>query len=306
MKKTSFFPLFLLAIAFLYFFYPPFSAIANKVLYQSPCDTPKTYKIGIVDLRFQLPKSDFQERTKEAARIWNTALQKNLLLYDPQAILTVNLVYDQRQSLNTQINSLEGTLNSQKSSLDSEIAEYESLAKSFESKLSAFNTQVSYWNSQGGAPKDEYDKLKKEEEELKTQAQRINALAKKLNFSTQNYNTQVNTLNTTIRTFKNELQKKPEEGVYKPKEQKIDIFFDINHDELVHTLAHEFGHALDIDHIPNENAIMYPFTTQTIKPAAEEIAALQKICEKRFIGEIAFKNAVILTQELITKVKETK
>lgn len=195
---------------------------------------------------------------------------------------------------------------SEKSSIDSEVATYENLAKAFESKLAAFNSQVSFWNNQGGAPKEEYDKLKKEEEELKAEAQRINALAKKLNLSTQNYNKQVGTLNSTIHTFKTELEKKPEEGVYRPKEQRIDIYFNINRDELIHTLAHEFGHAIGLNHIDNENAIMYAFTNKEITPVSEEITQLQKICEKRFVGEIALKNAVILTQELVTKLKETK
>lgn len=306
MKKTSFFLIFIFIVGFLYFLYPPFTQLTNSYLYQSPCDTPLTYKIGTVDERFQLSKIDFKNKVENASNIWNNVMQKKLLSYNPEGELTVNLIYDQRQSLNNQINSLEGTLNNEKTSLNSEVAEYENLSRAFEGKLAAFNSEVAFWNGQGGAPKEEFNKLKKEEDELKAQADRINVLAKKLNLSTQNYNAQVNTLNSTINNFKQALERKPEEGVYKPNEQRIDIYFNINDNELIHTLAHEFGHALGLDHIEDENAIMYPFTNKEIAPVAEETAALQKICEKKFIGEIALRNVALLTQQLIIKAKNTK
>lgn len=277
----------------------PLSSWHEEFLYKSACDRPTAYTIGTVDQRFKLPKEEFLQITQQAASIWNNTTGRKILSYDQSAALTVNLVFDQRQSLNDQIDELEGQLGTEKTSLTTEIAEYEKLAATFKDRLNAFNNQVKFWNDQGGAPKEEYDKLKNEQEELKTQAEKLNELARKLNRATETYNVQVGTLNQTIQTFKKELERKPEEGVYNPKEQRIDIYFNINRKELLHTLLHEFGHALSLAHINNEDSLMFPFTTQTITPSKDDIAAITKTCEDQHVLTIAKNNFLFLYQRLI-------
>ena len=56
---------------------------------------------------------------------------------------------------------------------------------------------------------------------------------------------------------------KPEEGIYDPANQRIEVYFNINRSEMVHTIAHEFGHALDLPHNDNRLSIMFPYSTQT-------------------------------------------
>ncbi|MBI2430521.1 MAG: matrixin family metalloprotease [Candidatus Levybacteria bacterium] len=280
-------------------YHKPLSAWHQEFLYKSACDTPKPYKIGSVDPRFNLPKEEFLQITQQAASTWNSTTDKKMLSYDPNATLTVNLIFDQRQSLNNQISELEGQLGSEKSSLSSEIAEYEKLAQSFKDRLSAFDNQVKFWNDQGGAPKDEYEKLKKEQEELKAQAEKLNELARKLNRATESYNVQVGSLNQTIQTFKKELERRPEEGIYNPKEQRIDIYFNINKTELLHTLLHEFGHSLSLAHINSDDSLMFPFTTQTVTASPEDIAAITKVCEDQHVLTIAKNNALFLLQTYI-------
>src|SRR4051812_38944437 len=75
-------------------------------IYQSPCDNPVPYRIGAVDPRFNLSTSDFTADVQEATDIWNNADGKTLFAYDPDAEMTVNLVYDGRQTLNTKIDQL--------------------------------------------------------------------------------------------------------------------------------------------------------------------------------------------------------
>ncbi len=301
-----FIPYFLLLIlpVILWPFEKPLFSIHEKVLYKSACDTPFTYAIGTVDPRFKLPETDFLQITQQAATIWNNTSGKKIISYDPKASFTVNLVFDERQLLNNQINELETDLNSEKSSLTSEVSEYERLSSAFKDRLNAFNSQVTYWNSQGGAPREEYEKLTKEQEELKTQADRLNELARKLNRSTDSYNVNVGKLNNTINTFKKELERKPEEGVYNPQEQRIDIYFNINRKELLHTLLHEFGHALTLDHTENEDSLMFPFTTAVIVPSEEDIATITKHCEKQHIITFTVNNVTYLLQTLITQYKK--
>lgn len=300
MKKNIIFFFLVISVAFgLWPYNKPFSPLHEKLLYKSACDTPVAYKIGTVDKRFRLSEEVFLQISQQAATIWNNTTSKKVLSYNPQALLTVNLVFDERQSLNDQIDALGGELGTEKSSLSTKITEYEKLALAFKERLAAFNNQVMFWNDQGGAPKEEYEKLKKEQEELQAQAEKLNELARKLNQSTDSYNVGVGELNKTIKTFKLALEMRPEEGVYNPKEQRIDIYFNIERKELLHTLLHEFGHALSLSHINSEDSLMFPFTTQEITPSQDDIAAITKFCEEQHVLSIAKSNFLFLYQTLI-------
>jgi predicted Zn-dependent protease len=50
---------------------------------------------------------------------------------------------------------------------------------------------------------------------------------------------------------------------------------------LARLLAHEFGHVLDIDHVSNEDSIMYEYnTSQTLELSKEDLAALEVTCSR--------------------------
>src|SRR3989344_4211529 len=245
----------------------------SKLIYQYHCEAPVSYKLGTIDKKFDVTKSKFLIDVQTAASIWDKSYGQTLFKYDPESLeaVSVNLVYDERQSLNTQINKLENVVGSSEQSLKAELAEYERRAGEFEKRLTAFNEQVKKWNQEGGAPPDEYEKLKKEQEELEKEANYLNDTAKKLNISTSQHNSQVGQLINSIEDFNEVLKYKPEEGIYDPTQNKIDIYFSTNQKELVHTLAHELGHARGIDHNGNEKAIMFPYTTEVIVPTKEDI-----------------------------------
>jgi hypothetical protein len=212
----------------------------------SPCEKPVTYSIGVVDANFGLSRDQFLRDVIEAAGIWNKAYGKNLFTNDDSSNFTVNMVFDERQSLNNQINQLDSKLGSGKSTLDQKKAQYEKDAADFERRLSDLNSRIDHWNSQGGAPPDEYKKIVDDQNTLRTEAERLNQTAKDLNLSVTNYNADVGKLNKTIDTFNQDLNLKPEEGLFMGDKNRIEIYFNNGHDELVHTIAHELGHALGI------------------------------------------------------------
>ncbi|SRR5258708_850047 len=243
-----------------------------------PCEAPLHYKIGYIDQRFHVTSADFLSDAQQAADIWNNAAGKTILVYDQQAELSINLKYDQRQSLDTSISQQENSLQSQGNSIKPEISQYQQMVADFKTKAAALNSEIASWNQKGGAPADVFARLTKEQQDLQAESIRLNTMAKQLNLSSQNYNQEVGHLNQTIDTFNAALEQKPEEGLFDPQQNIITIYFSVTKQELIHTLAHELGHALGLEHVNNSKAIMYAYTNQFIVPTKEDVAALKSLC----------------------------
>lgn len=254
------------------------AVIEAKYLINPPCSKPLTYKIGQIDPRFNLDKADFLKNIDKASQIWEQPLAKNLFTYDPSGSLTISMVYDERQSFSNQINHLQGELKNQKESISPQLVDFKAQSQAFNEKVRNLNNEIEYWNSRGGAPQEEYEKIKTKEAELKAEAQKLNQLASSLNQLTSQYNVNINQLNQTIGTFNAELNERPEEGIYKSENNTIEIFFNNSENELVHTLAHELGHSLGLDHLQNPKAIMYSKSTQTINASQDDINSLKAVC----------------------------
>lgn len=254
--------------------------VASKYVYIYPCAKPILYKIGSVDPKFGIKEDKLLKNLKSAEDVWEKPTGKNIFDYDPGGQLTVNFVYDTRQALKTRIDQLEQGLNKQESSLDSQISQYEQLVADFDRKNAELNNDINFWNDKGGAPPAEYDKLVARQQELQKEADSLNQMAKSLNQKTGNYNSGVVKINTTINTFNEELSVKPEEGIYSPDTDTIDIFFITDPNELIHTLAHEFGHARDLGHLDDPKAIMYPQTSTVISASPSDIDAIETVCSR--------------------------
>ncbi len=100
-----------------YIFKAPIMATANNILYQSPCETPKTYRIGKIDSKYNMTDSQFKEKINQASKLWSNQYGKELFVYDPEGDIEINLVYDQRQFLSSQINELNSKVKAQQSDL---------------------------------------------------------------------------------------------------------------------------------------------------------------------------------------------
>ncbi len=258
----------------------------DNFLTYSFCDRPIHYRVDSVDPKFNLSRDEFMADINQAVGIWDKAIDKNLFVYDPKGDLSINLIYDERQSLTSRISQLENKVQSDKQALNPKVSEYQKLSTDFKQKLADLNSQIEYWNSKGGASPDEYKKLIQQQQDLQTEANNLNAMARSLNLSANQYNLQINDLNQTIDIFNNALEERPEEGIFKGPENRIEIYFNISKQELVHTLAHELGHALGLGHVSNPAAIMYSKTSQKIILVDEDRLALEDICKKHSIFEI--------------------
>lgn len=246
----------------------------------TPCDTPIKFRLGQVDSRFNLTPTEAGKDISEASQIWSRAYGQELFTEDPTAKMTINFVFDERQALTNQINSMENQVGSDRASLEAKVTAFKTEAANFQAKVSDLNSQIESWNKKGGAPPDVYNNLISQQQTLRVEATKLQQEAASLNLSAQDFNLQVGQLNSTISTFNGVLTQKPEEGLYDSQNQTISIYFDNSRPELVHTLAHEFGHALGMSHVEDKMAIMYPYTSEAITPTSADETDLAQVCRK--------------------------
>jgi hypothetical protein len=258
-------------------------AISGVKIYQTPyepCGEPKYYKLGTIDPKFDLERSELTETASAAAEIFNLEYGNKLFAYSPTSSeLTINFVYDERSALVEDINKKHSEIDLSNQTLKEKIESYENDLSIFLSKLNSYNERVQSYNSQGGAPPDIYDQLTVEQKTLKIEGDALNVRASQLNLETTNFNVRVDDLNQEVDKFNEAISQKPEQGIYNGNDNTITIFFVDNRPELIHTIAHEFGHAILMDHLDDPDAIMYPWTSTTVDLSAKDREELFKVCE---------------------------
>src|SRR3989338_10523864 len=118
----------------------------EKLYTYSFCDQPMRYRVDTIDSRFNLSRDTVLSDVADAAQIWNSAEVRNLFVYDPKGDLSINLIYDQRQYLTTQISQQEQTVQSEKQSLKPQVAEFQKQSADLSKKISALNAEIEMWN----------------------------------------------------------------------------------------------------------------------------------------------------------------
>ncbi len=265
-----------------------------------PCQKPIEYKIGAFDTRFGISKADFIRNISTAESVWEKPLNKNLFEYNPNAKISINLIYDDRQKKTQQnallrtdankTNNLAQAVKQQYVNLEADYearkAEYVALLNIFQTNQTAYINQVAYWNSRGGAPKKEYDALNVQKQKLETEhvtlenkRLQMNALVDQINSFITKYNLLVRDANSTINTINQSAGEEFQEGEYDPNTDAINIYEFSTNKKLTRVLAHELGHAIGLDHNNNAESIMYPLNSGESEVASpDDISALKVVC----------------------------
>ncbi|MCX6809597.1 MAG: matrixin family metalloprotease [Candidatus Berkelbacteria bacterium] len=258
------------------------AAIGGTVWYVGSlqCSFPVKFAVGQIDQRFKLSESDIKLVGQDAASRWDQTLNKDVLEYDPNASLKINLVYDERQSKVDQLNSESAKIGQSAQSVESFRQKFKSLLSSYEKDLANYNAKVESWNNQGGAPHDVYSELQKESKDLEQRRVSLNNVASLLNTQIDQHNSNLGQFNQEVETQSNKLIT---QGLYYEDQNKIDIFTYYDKEELRLVLMHELGHAMGIDeHTTNEKSIMFAvLEKQNLKdpqPLEEDIAAISNKC----------------------------
>lgn len=279
---------------------------------KNPCSVPKTWSIGSVDSRFGISNDTVKSYGLEATNSWNKHYAENDLFsyQESGGDITIIFKYDERQQTTIANENLKSTIEEEKEALHdlkqtltSLQSEYDALEKSvrtqtglYNTKLTKHNKEVEYWNKEGGAPSDVYVRLQREASSLETERASLNASIRKLNTLAEtirtygkDHNLVVGTINEKIQTLNKTAAREFEEGTYDPSTKTITIYEYGSILALKRVLIHEFGHALSIDHIEdNEQAIMYPINQgKNLELTGEDISSLVDTCREKTFKDIA-------------------
>lgn len=242
------------------------------------CPAPIFYSIGSLDERFSVSVGDIRAVALEAEEAWEKAAGRDLFEYKADAPFSINLIYDERQQLavteevwRNELDAMQTESNSLIERVKDLAADYERTQKNFdtahqryERRLASYNNKVDDANNAGGAPEPLFTELAQERKALDAELKELLEAEAALTKAAATINDSGNRANALIATYNEQVTKYNEvygeENIFTQGDftrDKINIYKFSNIDELRRVIAHEFGHALGIDHVADEEAIMY-------------------------------------------------
>ncbi len=263
-------------------------------LQSSACDAPLEYSLGNFDQRFNISKAEFIEMTMEASEVWENSVNKDLFVYvenekskgvakdflekyiDKYFVrqkVTINLIYDERQQMVEERELLSSQLDQTQDTADSLKKEFQALQENHKKVEAEYEVLLV-----------QYRNVKISRDIVEKKRLELNRLVDRINSKINDYNSLVKEANLTVDTINQTAGQEFEEGTYisDGEGERINIYEFRDRKALVRVLAHEFGHALGIEHNDNQNSIMYYLNkSKNIIPTAEDLRDLQMICKGR-------------------------
>jgi matrixin len=264
----------LLMLGFLLYKAPDRITSLKNIFYYEPCAEPKEYYIAVLDTRFNVSEEEFEKDIAEATALWSNAYGKPLFNYNPKyGTLAVNLFYNRKKLTEAWPDSSADAITQQNM--------YKQKMTAFQAKLTTFNEQVQQWNDGDKNNTSLYLKLIAQEQALQTERVQLVNMNQSLIMPPDLSSHYTNVLDQAWETLTHNNISNIEEGLYNPNLKRISVYIYHDHTTLKHTIAHELGHALGLEHNPNAQSIMYYESSDTLQLSPEDLADLKEVCKPR-------------------------
>jgi uncharacterized protein YukE len=271
------------------------------------CNQTVTWKFGTIDPRFEVDEDSLKNIVQSISDLWSKAAGYTAIAYDPDGEIDINFYYTEQQQYTEDEQQLSNRIDRLRQNYYSLNVMYQRHKRLFEDEEAAFNKKQSEYNATveaynrtltrirtaGVRSRELDDQLKKLRRDVEIQESDLAVMRENVNnqeTELQNLSDQLNHRADTINELSYQYKKRFSswrtfyQGVYLNVggKRKINIyqFDDIGRLKLV--LAHEFGHALGLDHVGNPKSVMYFLTdrqsTQNLQLTEEDIHAFELRC----------------------------
>lgn len=272
------------------------------------CDAPITYRVGSIDPEFELSEAELRAILDDAKAVWNAAFDRSLFTYAPDGDIAIHLRYDDRQVASkaqrqaratldevlTQHEELTRLHDEQLRAYKQQLTDYRDASERLHARRDSLRAMMEAWKEAEASTRSEWQHaINEEQRDIERLKQQILQKWDSLEARREQVNTLVDKINRTANEASALIDDYNErfgrqEAFNKAKyvqsgDRREIVVYQLNDmGDLTRVLAHEFGHALSIEHVDDPSAIMYYRVTNdnrdqlTLVDADRE--ALREVC----------------------------
>ena len=273
----------------------PLQALAERAVQLQLCQVPIGWRIGRLDPRFSISPEQAITAAQSAADSWNSALSMSLFRYDGEGGFAIDFAFDQRQQqllqqalLTRNIDRYDTTINERAESLQRQTERLQQQQQRFEQQNQQLADDIAAFEQKAASANvGQYQQLQQEQQQLQQRQQAMAQQADNLNAEQQLLSRQQQYLNETVQQ-RNALLPEIAEPVkmaevglmtVQGNQRQMTIYAYKTLTDLQLTMAHEFGHALGLEHSDNPASVMYfALNSEQRGPHAEDVQALRTLC----------------------------